>query len=178
MAKKIKELAGDSSLRDGMPVKLLCYVESTKIHMTKKGDKMCFVSFADETGETEGVVFPDVYMISGSKLGADSIVVINGKISVKDDRITVICGVITAESEFERAVSNMKLCIKTTSKDTVLKPELIDICERYKGDTQICCYLADIKKTVVPRAKLSVKLTKESYEELKKYFSPSEIGLI
>ncbi|WP_295075493.1 DNA polymerase III subunit alpha [Ruminococcus sp.] len=176
--KKIKDLAGDSSLRDGMPVKLLCYVESTKIHMTRKGDKMCFVSFADETGETEGVVFPDLYMISGSKLGADSIVVINGKISVKDDRITVICGVITVESEFERAVSNMKLCIKTTSKDTVLKPELIDICERYKGDTQICCYLADIKKTVVPRAKLSMKLTKESYEELKKHFSPSEIGLI
>lgn len=176
--KKIKDLAGDSLLRDGMPVKLLCYVESTKIHMTRKGDKMCFVSFADETGEIEGVVFPDLYMISGSKLGADSIVVINGKISVKDDRITVICGVITAESEFERAVSNMKLCIKTTSKDTVLKPELIDICERYKGDTQICCYLADIKKTVVPRAKLSMKLTKESYEELKKHFSPSEIGLI
>jgi len=176
--KKIKDLAGDSSLREGMSVKLLCYVESSKIHMTKKGDKMCFVSFADETGEIEGVVFPNLYMISGSKLGAESIVVVNGKISIKDDRITVICGVITAESEFERVISNMKLCIKTTSKDTVLKPELVDVCEKYIGDTAVCCYLTDIKKTVVPRAKLSLKLTKESYEELKKHFSPSEIGLI
>ena len=176
--RKIKDLISDTSLSDGMSIKLLCYVESIKLHVTKKGDKMCFVNLADETGDTEGVVFPDLYLISGNKLYTDSIVIINGKISIKDDHLTIICGAIIAENEFDRAVSNMKLCIKTTSKETVLRPELVAVCEKYSGDTKVCCYLTDIKKTVAPRARLSLKLSRESFDELKKHFTPSEIGLI
>ncbi|MBR5683728.1 MAG: DNA polymerase III subunit alpha [Ruminococcus sp.] len=175
---KIREINSLGAESDGKSVKLLCFVESMKLHVTKKGDKMCFVNFADETGEAEGVVFPDLFLVSGQKLKNDSIVIINGKISVKDDRITVICGAITAETEFESLISNMKLCVKTLSTETVLRPELVDICSRYEGDTAVCCYLTDVRKTVVPRAKLSLKLTKESYEELKKHFTASQIGLI
>jgi DNA polymerase-3 subunit alpha len=161
-----------------MNVKLLCSVENIKLHVTKNGDKMCFVTFADETGEIEAVVFPDLYLISGNKLKNDAIVIINGRISVKDERISVICGAVTAETEFERMLSNMKLCFKMTSKEPLLTPELMDICTRYAGDTAVCCYLTDIRKTVAPRAKLSLKLTKNSYEELKKHFLLSKIGLI
>ncbi len=177
-AKKIRELIAEGSVTDGMNVKLLCSIESIKLHVTKNGDKMCFATFADETGEIEAVVFPDLYLISGNKLKNDAIVIINGRISVKDERISVICGAVTAETEFERMLSNMKLCFKMTSKEPLLTPELMDICTRYAGDTAVCCYLTDIRKTVAPRAKLSLKLTKNSYEELKKHFLPSKIGLI
>ncbi|WP_455530716.1 DNA polymerase III subunit alpha, partial [Ruminococcus sp.] len=176
--KKIRELLSCGAESDGKAVKLLCFVESSKLHVTKKGDKMCFLNFADETGEIEGVVFPDLYLVSGQKLKNDSIVIINGRISLKDDRITVICGAITSETEFTRLISNMKLCIKTVSTETVIRPELVDICSRYEGDTSVCCYLTDIRKTVAPREKLSLKLSKESFEELKKHFAASQIGLI
>lgn len=176
--KKIRELISYGEECDGKNVKILCFTDSIKIHVTKKGDKMCFVNIADETGEIEGIVFPDLFAISGQKLKTDSIIIVNGKISMKDDRVTVICGAITAESEFERLISNMKLCIKTLSTETVLRPELVNICSRYKGDTSVCCYLTDIKKTVVPRSKLSLKLSKTSYEELKQHFTSSQIGLI
>ena len=177
-AKKIRELLAEGAVTDGMTVKLLCSVENIKLHVTKNGDKMCFAVLADETGEIEAVVFPDLYLISGSKLKNDAIVIINGKVSVKDERITVICGAVTAETEFERMLSNMKLCFKMTSKDNLLSPGLTDICSRYAGDTAVCCYLTDIRKTVAPRAKLSLKLTKESFEELKRHFPLSQIGLI
>ena len=176
--KKIRELLAEGAVTDGMTVKLLCSIESIKLHVTKNGDKMCFAVLADETGEIEAVVFPDLYLISGSKLKNDAIVIINGKVSVKDERVTVICGAVTAETEFERMLSNMKLCFKMTSKDTLLSPGLTDICSRYAGDTAVCCYLTDIRKTVAPRAKLSLKLTKESFEELKRHFPLSQIGLI
>ena len=176
--KKIRELLAEGAVTDGMTVKLLCSIESIKLHVTKNGDKMCFAVLADETGEIEAVVFPDLYLISGSKLKNDAIVIINGKVSVKDERITVICGAVTAETEFERMLSNMKLCFKMTSKDNLLSPGLTDICSRYAGDTAVCCYLTDIRKTVAPRAKLSLKLTKESFEELKRHFPLSQIGLI
>ena len=129
---------------------------------------MCFIDFADETGEIEGIVFPDLFLISGQKLKNDTIIIVNGKISLKDDRVTIICGSITAENEFEHLISNMKLCVKTLSTENVFLPELVDICSRYKGDTSVCCYLTDIRKTVIPRYKLSLKITKMSYDELKK----------
>ena len=177
-ARRIRDIITDENIRDGMPVKLLCCVENLKIHITKKGDKMCFVDFSDETGTIEGVIFPDLYLLSGAKLTSGAIVILNGKISVKDERITIIVGAITSEKEFERFISNMKLCIKTNSHDVLLTPELVDICEKYKGDTAVCCYLTDIRKTVAPRTKLGLKLTKESFDELKKQFSADRIGLV
>lgn len=176
--RKIGDIINDSSVRDGMSVKLVCSVESTKLHVTKKGDKMCFVTFSDETGEIEGVVFPDLFMINGAKLTQDAIVLINGKISVKDDRVTLICGAITAETEFEQLISNMKLCIKTSSDNAALKQELIELCSRKSGKTAVCCYLTDLKKTVVPRSKLSLKVDKDTFEQLKAIYDMSQIGLI
>ncbi|WP_295069607.1 DNA polymerase III subunit alpha [Ruminococcus sp.] len=177
-AQKINDIITHTDMKDGMSIKLICTVESSKLHITKNGDKMCFVTFADETGEMEGVVFPDLFMINGSKLNTDAVVLINGKLSVKDDRVTVICGAIIAETEFERHVSNMKLCIKAESADTAIKNELTELCKKYKGDTVVCCYLSDIKKTVIPRSKLSLKISKESYEELKNIYDTAKIGLI
>ena len=46
----------DTSVRDGDSVKLLCVLESKKMHVTKKGDKMCFIEVSDGTGELEAVV--------------------------------------------------------------------------------------------------------------------------
>ena len=176
--RKIGDILSDSSVCDGMNVKLVCSVESTKLHVTKKGDKMCFVTFSDETGAIEGVVFPDLFMINGAKLIQDAIVLINGKISVKDDRVTLICGAITAETEFEQLISNMKLCIKTSSDNAALKQELIELCARKSGKTSVCCYLTDMKKTVVPRSKLSLKVDKDTFEQLKAIYDVSQIGLI
>ena len=177
-ARSIGSIVEDRNIKDGAAVKLLCSVGSSKLHMTRNGDKMCFVTFTDRTGEIEGVVFPDVFMLNGSKLTEDAIVLVSGRISVKDDRITVICGAITAEKEFDRLVSNMKLCIKTSSADAALKPELVQLCGRFGGDTAVCCYLTDMKKTVIPRSKLSLKITEESFEALKNIYDTSQIGLI
>ena len=92
----------NSGLKDGDTVKLLCSVQSKKNHVTKKNDKMCFLSLADETGEIEAVVFPDLYSVTAARLTEDNILLITGKISVKDESITVICSSIAEESEFGR----------------------------------------------------------------------------
>ena len=176
--RRIGDVLSDSSVRDGMPVKFLCCVENSKLHVTKNGDKMSFVTFSDETGEIDGVVFPDLFMINGGKLIPDAILLVSGKISVKDDRLTVICGAITADTEFERQISSMKLCIKTTSVDASFTGGFMELCGRYSGNTPVCLYLTDIKKTVMPRVKICVKVTREFAEELKNHYKTTQIGLI
>ena len=163
---------------DGKNVKLLCTVESTKVHITKKGDKMCFAEISDGTGVMECVVFPDLFTLNSLKFTESSILIITGKLSVKDDRLTVICSSVASEREFDHLISTMRLCIKTTTDKASVPPELVRICDKYKGNTEICYYLTDIKKTVKPKSALKMFVSQESAEELEKIFSLSQIGLI
>lgn len=176
--RKIGNIISDSSIRDGMAVKLICSVESSKLHITRNGDKMSFLELSDDTGEIEAVVFPDLFMVSGSKLVNDAIVYISGKISVKDDRVTVICGFIASENEFARLASTMKLCIKTTSAAASVSDELKQLCDKHRGDTAVCFYLSDVKKTVSPRVRLSLSVNETSFSELSELFGSANIGLI
>lgn len=175
----IGELVGEtSSAKDGQNIKLMCIVDGKKIHMTKNNEKMCFLDVSDDTGELECVVFPKLYSAFSSQLVDDNILLINGKVSAKDDRVTVVCGAIFGEKEIPELIKSMKLCIKTTSQNAGISPELVRICGKYTGDTPICFYIEDMGKTVMPKNKLTLGISRESINELKKLYSPKNIGLI
>ncbi len=176
--RKIGSITVDSGLKDGESVKLLCSVQSKKLHVTKKNDRMCFMTVADETGELEAIVFPDLYSVSGTRLTEEGIILLNGKVSVKDDSVTVICSSIISESEFGRMTANMKLCIKTTSAHASVSGGLMQICSKYRGNTPVCYYLTDLKKMIIPKNKISLEISKSSYNELIKLYKADRIGLI
>ncbi len=176
--KKISSIVNADSLKDGDNVKIMCSVSDRKFHITKKGDKMCFMTVSDGTGELECVIFPDLFALIGAKLNEDSIILVTGRISVKDDRITVICSSIAAENEFDHVISNMKLCIKTTSDKAAVSREFAEFCGRYGGNTAVCYYLADLRKTVMPKNKLSLNMNKQVFFELNKMFGKGNIALI
>ena len=176
--KNISELNSGQGLRDGDSVKILCTLQERKLHVTKKGDKMCFLTLSDDTGEIEAVVFPDIFAISGPRLTTDRILLINGRISVKDDSVSIVCGSIAAEEEFQGLISNMKLCIKTTSAAASISPELVHICGKYPGNTRICYYLSDSKKIVMPKDRLSINVSESSFADLSSIYDSSVIGLI
>lgn len=177
-SRSIASVSDCESVRDGEQVKLLCTIQDVKQHITKKGDKMCFLTLADDTGETEAVVFPDLYAITAAKLTAEKIVCVSGKLSVKDDSVSVVCGAVTAEEDFGRMTAAMKLCIKAASAEASSNPELVRICGKYPGNTNICYYLTDIRKTVMPRERLTLEVSEASYAELSGLFGASRIGLI
>ena len=175
----IGDITGETaSVTDGPSIKLLCILEGKKLHVTKNNEKMCFIDVSDGTGELECVVFPDLYSVCASQLVHDDILLINGKISVKDDRMTVICGSVFGENQFSSVIGNMKLCIKVPSSQAGASPELVRLCEKYRGDTVVCFYLTDLKKTVIPKNKLSLLINRESAEELGGLYPPSQTGMI
>ena len=130
---------------------------------------MCFITVSDGSGEVEAVVFPDLFAVRGSRLHEDSILLINGKISLKDDSVTVICGSIFAENELSRMTENMKLCIKADSADVPIET-VSALCGRYSGSTEICFYLTDVRKVIKPKSGLSVAVNQESYREFSEVF--------
>lgn len=172
---KISDISDIENVSDGMPVKLICIVQGNKVHTARNGSNMCFISLADGSGECDAVVFPDLYASVGSVISEENIIFVSGKISVKDESISVICGSITTEGDFQRIFSNMRICIKTPS-DRV--PMLAEICEKFSGNTEICFYLTDRKKIVMPKNKLSVNLSERCYNTLTEIINPENIGLI
>jgi DNA polymerase-3 subunit alpha len=174
----IISLTEQGKLNDGDEVSFLCVLDEKRIYNTKKGGKMCFILCSDESGEIDAVVFTGLFEVCGSRLTEDSIFVINGKISVRDEKVSIICGSIFEESEFDRMTENMRLCIKTTSDSTELPQEFIKLCGEFPGNTEICFYLTNLRKTVRPRKKLSLKICGDSCLKLSKIFSDDKIGLI
>lgn len=171
-------VSDEAQVRDGEQIKLLCTLQSVKKHTTKKNDQMCFITAADESGEIEAVIFPDLYSVISSRLVEDNILLLTGRISVKDDSVTVVCSSVVSEEEFGHLTENMKLCIKMQSDEVRNADRLIELCSSFKGRTPVCFYFVDLKKTVLPRKRLNIGISDESFKALEEVFGASEIGLI
>ena len=115
---KAGQLTEEHGIKDGSTIRMLCIAESIREHITRSGDKMCFMVLADDTGETEAVMFPDLYAVVGRQIKPDSIVIVSGKASVKDDGVSVVCSYAAEESSFPQYIARQKLCIKTDSGDS------------------------------------------------------------
>lgn len=163
--------------KDGENVRMLCVVQERKLHVTRSGSKMCFLTLSDDTGELEAAVFPDLFSAAGSSLTEGSIHYISGRVSQKDDSYSLICESLVPEDGFAAMVGRMRLCIKVRSDESPMD-RLAGICAKYRGETEVCFYLTDVKKTVRPRQPLTVSITADSFAELAEAFPRENIGLI
>ncbi|SEK99676.1 DNA polymerase-3 subunit alpha [Ruminococcus sp. YRD2003] len=165
------------SYKDGDNVRMLCIVQERKLHVTRNGSKMSFLVLSDDMGELEAVVFPDLFAAAGAVLTEGSILFISGRVSQKDDSYSLICESLVPEDGFAGMVGRMRLCIKVRSDESPMD-RLAGICAKYRGETEVCFYLTDVKKTVRPKQPLTLEVTADSFAELAEAFSRENIGLI
>lgn len=176
--RKLASLTEESGVKDGESVRVVCIVDSIKEHITRSGDKMGFMVLSDGTGTAEAVMFPDLYAILGKRVKQDSVVIIGGKISVKDNGASIVCSFAAEESEFGSFAEHQKLCIKISSNDSKIMNGLREVCGRYSGGTEVIFYLTDHGKKVRPREKMTIKVCKESISALGELIDTAKIGLI
>jgi DNA polymerase-3 subunit alpha len=69
---------------DGKALTIGGLVSSVRTIVTKSGTKMAFVKLEDKTGETEIIVFPNLFELVGAKLVQDAVVRVSGKVSARD----------------------------------------------------------------------------------------------
>lgn len=83
---------------EGTLVKIGGIIETSRKIFTKKtGAEMAFIALGDEKGITiEAVVFPKVYQQFRQLLIQDNVVVVEGKLNLKDDRPVIIADRITS----------------------------------------------------------------------------------
>ena len=162
-------------------INFLAVIVDFKIHFTKNGDKMCFMTVEDVTDSLECVIFPKIYEINKMKIEQGEIVYLKGKISSKDDSISIIVDAMYSEKEYIENMKSKRLCLKTNSKDvSYLYNKLEENFKKayYIGETNVCFYISDVKKIIAPKTTIKFNLTNDLYNNLQKIISSEDIAFI
>jgi len=69
---------------DGKKTTIGGIITGVRSIITKSGTKMAFVAIEDKTGESELIVFPDLYKQVGPSLAIDAVIRSNGRLNAKD----------------------------------------------------------------------------------------------
>ena len=174
----VSAILDNTSLKypDQSTVSVLGTITGIKQHVTKKGDKMCFVSVEDISGVIECVVFPKVLSAYGKNLKDGWIVYITGTISLKENSKTILADSIFSEDEFMTMIKRKRLCINTTSEKIAELSANLNFSG--SGNTQVCYYLSDVKKIISSKTNNRIELDNESYKKLCSILSEENIALI
>ncbi|MBQ8514420.1 MAG: DNA polymerase III subunit alpha [Ruminococcus sp.] len=163
---------------DGTKITAICIVQEVKRHLTKKGDAMCFMTCEDRTGEMDCVIFPQLYAVVKQLLTPDRILCITGKISQKEESVSLICDSILDEQDLKQKLRNGRLCCKLCTADTAKRQQVMSVILENPGDTPVCFYLTDVKKLVAPKIPLKAALSEELMGQLRPILGEGQIGLI
>ena len=173
------EIADAAAMRDQAPVMLLGMITESRQHLTKKGDKMCYLTLEDFSGTLECLVFPSLFASVQQLVKPDTVVWIKGKISRKDgDGPRLFCEEIMTAQEFERYAGTMTLCIKISDSDRTKMQEAADVLRRFPGDTPVCFWLTESRRFLRPKHSAGVSLNDAFYQALCAAVPPAACALI
>ena len=130
--------AGLPDCPDGKEVKLCGIIASVKSMLTKKGDRMAYVTLEDLQGTAEIIVFPDLFKTAGDLVAPEQLVRITGTID-RGDKGTKLRG-----SKIEPLADVQKQAVKRVQIRLADRPDvpdqllrLRDIFQRHPGGTTV-----------------------------------------
>ena len=132
--------------KDGATVLLIVTLQHIKQHTTKQGETMCFLTCEDRSGTADCVVFPSLYPAVRQYLEKEAVLCIRGKLTQKEETVSVLCDSVLTEEGFRRTMSQGRLCIKTDSRQTEKLHALAALVQQYPGGVPVCFYLTDRKR--------------------------------
>ena len=161
----IKELTGEDAHKlDGNHVRIVCTVVKNRMMTTKSNTMMAFTSVEDLTGTMEVIVFPRVLDTFRDALKENAVVVIEGRLSVREDEPSKLMAESISPIEGydpKRPQANrpdlmrdaaQRLYVRLPSRSCPEYAKVINLLEIFDGDMPVIFYLEDVKqKLAVPR---------------------------
>lgn len=141
---------------DGKRVTIGGIVILKKNLITKNNNMMAFITLEDLYGTVECIVFPTTYRQYGDLINEDSLVIIEGKISLnEEDDPKIICERIRKLNK--SAEETMYLKIEKDNTATIFNM-IKEILGKYKGEVPVCVYMEEKDKTVMAQRELWVNI--------------------
>lgn len=108
--------------QDGQNVKYAGIITSIKKKYTKNNKIMAFVAIEDLYGTAEIIVFENAYLKSGKSLVEENIVIVEGRISIReDDTTTIIANVIKDFGEQKQKILTLDITNSTEEEKEKLR---------------------------------------------------------
>jgi DNA polymerase-3 subunit alpha len=127
-----------ADVADGKEVKLCGIITTVKTMLTKKGDRMAYLTLEDLQGTVEVIAFPDLYKAAGELIAPERVVRVTGTVD-RGDKGTKIRGakiepLADVQSQTIKRVL-IRLSDRPEAKDQL--PRLRDVLLRHPGATSV-----------------------------------------
>ena len=176
--KEIKEeldsTGSTTKYKDGQNVKYAGIISSVKKKYTKSNKLMAFVTIEDLYGSAEIIVFESVYQSAANLLTVDSIVLVEGRLSIREDEDVKIVA---------RAIKELS---NETEKQKILRINITDLEEKEKAKLRGALKFFNGEYNNVPVQVIegekildcgTIYLTKEILQEFKELVGEKRVNL-
>ena len=176
--KEIKEeldsTGSTTKYKDGQNVKYAGIISSVKKKYTKSNKLMAFVTIEDLYGSAEIIVFESVYQSAANLLTVDSIVLVEGRLSIREDEDVKIVA---------RAIKELS---NETEKQKILRINITDLEEKEKAKLRGALKFFNGEYNNVPVQVIdgekildcgTIYLTKEILQEFKELVGEARVNL-
>lgn len=137
------------AIHDGMAVTVAGMITAKRTLITKKNTQMAFLQLEDLSGTIEIIVFPGVYERCGTLLERDGVLVVQGKITFKEEEApTLAAQNLVSLEDYYRTVSAapVKLRIPDGVREAEIMAALTELLRRHPGDRPVFLYPQGGKK--------------------------------
>jgi DNA polymerase-3 subunit alpha len=164
------------NITDGMNVTVGGIITSKKNKTTRSNNMMAFLGLEDFYGIMEVIVFPKILEKYASQMVEENIVLIKGRISLKEEeQPKIICEEISPLKK----VKFKKVYIRTTKNmDKSHYDSILSMCKYFNGITPVCFYDEDEKSVKVLGREYWVSLNECLLEELKMRLGEDNVKIV
>ena len=173
---------GITELSDGKEVRLCGIIATVKSMLTKKGDRMAYVTLEDLQGTVEVIVFPDLFKTVGDLIAPERLIRVTGTID-RGDKGTKIRG-----AKIEPLADVQTQCIKRIHIRLATKPEvkdqlprLLDVFKRHPGATAVSLTFrteSALEAETAPLPHLTVSATEDFLADVEEVLGKGALSLV
>ena len=132
------EAAGLAERSDKEQVRICGIVSGIKELMTKKGDRMAFVTLEDLSGSIEMIVFPEVYAAAMDLLKGEEPLLVSGELDVGEDACKVLAAEVSLLREVRQTMARrVHIRLTTPGLDEQQLRRLKEIVQRHRGQCEV-----------------------------------------
>ncbi len=133
-----------SQLPNGQEVKVCGLVNNLKEIVTKKGERMAFLTLEDMKGFVEVILFPEVFKNVTQYLHGGGPLLVRGTLDLAEDRLKIKATEVQSLSErgsLSNQIVHLKIPLSVLTKSGLLK--LKELVQTHPGGYQIYCHITN-----------------------------------
>jgi len=173
---------GIAELSDGKEVRLCGIIATVKSMLTKKGDRMAYMTLEDLQGTVEVIVFPDLFKTVGELIAPERLIRVTGTID-RGDKGTKIRGTKIEPLADVQTQSIKRIHIRLATKPEVKDqlPRLLDVFKRHPGATAVSLTFrteSALEAETAPLPHLTVSATESFLADVEEVLGKGALSLV